>query len=460
MLIDIQISLNPSDSKGFHDLSLPFLVFQLHGKDLIKTLEQQSGVAISDMDAPPVYLDHWHKEPVVKGWQPPEQAISDNLDLTTIEPLEERLFGILTEKPLFYSKDFRQVMASVYKRAAKSAAAYDRDSADTVKTELTDFDRLSLVINDNSEFITIESEGTASIPADDVAWHQCLKSLHTEQRAEAVRHYHHALMWQLLYRLAIRLVTRQAYVPAVYGQSQHATVVLWRPALLSKPVRSLLEPLYAVCPPDLVVLEHTPEGHNKPVRYYADGKTQVDAALHEIISRFTLEALAQSPGRLAEETIPRLFFSNTPTLFDSFETAEYPKVIRHWLNRLYLGERTHQMHLLVEEQDDDQLSITLQVEHKGQLQPFEQLFSDKALSETKVSVLADLALLAEHLPDIEQLYSPQEGEPSLLYTLEAFTPIFLKTLPALKMLGIRLALPKSLRNLAYPKLSLSIRGQR
>ncbi len=448
----------------------PFLVFELHGMDLITAMEKQSGVALASLDAPEQYLDHWHPEPVIKNWDIPGTPVFETLDLATVEPLNERIFSILGSNPLFYSKDFRTVMAGIYKRAARCAALFDNTSDNNNNFDdscspnssgaITDFDRLSLVVDERGQFQSIEVEGETTRPDITTAmdWSRLLQSLHTSQSPETTRHYHHAMMWQLLYRLAIKLVTQQACIPAVYQQSDDKTLIHWHPALMSEPVKALLERLYTLCPPDLVLLSHTPKRRRKAVLYYADGKTQVDAALHGLISLFTLTALSQSPGSLVTEDICQLFFGNTPCLFNSFETLEYPKVIRNWLNRLTLGERSHRLHLVVEE-DEPELAVSVQVEQEGTMHPLALLLGSPELSSTKISILTDLALLADYLPDIETLYSTPNSKQqpsSLSYTLEAFTPLFLKTLPALKMLGIQLVLPKSLRNLAYPQLSLSL----
>ena len=447
----------------------PFLVFELHGMDLIKTMEKQSGVALVGLDAPPQFLDSWDKEPIIQNWQIPASPVFDNLDLATIEPLNERIFRILGSKPLFYQKDFREVMAGLYKRVARCALQFDKDSSkdgqasSENRAELTQFHRLSLVINENGQFSAIERAGNNNLPKikNVKEWGQFLRSLYTSEQSETTRHYHHAMMWQQIYRLTIRLVSQQAFIPAVYQQSEGKTLIHWHPALMSEKVKALLEELYSLCPPDLVLLSYKPKRRKKNLNHYADGKTQVDAALHSLISLFTTSALIQSPGPLIAQDMCQLFFGDTPCRFESFETIEYPKVIRNWLNRLTLGERRHRLHLIVEElpdNDGEELSINVQVEQDSTMRPLASLLGDSTLSATQVSILTDLALLADYLPDVEQLYSgiDQERQPSLRYTLEAFTPLFLKTLPALKMLGIQLVLPKSLRNLAYPQLSLAL----
>lgn len=109
-----------------------------------------------------------------------------------------------------------------------------------------------------------------------------------------------------------------------------------------------------------------------------------------------------------------------------------------------------------DDQIADQLSVDIRVEQKQTMLTLPELFKEGSLSETKISVLTDLALLADYMPAIEQLYQTQKKHRPLHYTLQAFTPIFRETLPALQMLGIQLILPKRLQKLVYPQLSLSL----
>ncbi|MFK0570400.1 SNF2 helicase-associated domain-containing protein, partial [Endozoicomonas sp.] len=454
----------------------PFLVFRLRGMDLPKAIEKASGLSLVHLDAMVQVLDGWQTEPVIQNWSMPETPAFEQFDLTAIEPLGERIFSILSPQPLFYGKDFRQVMAGVYKRAARLTGGVDKlvntptgnvvphkskdtstDNADT-GFDVTEFDRLSLVVDEAGRFVNVESGDGIDTPQNTHEWLSLLGKLHISQSAETCRHYHYALMWLQLYRLALKLVAEQAYVPGVYQDSGDFTLIRYKPALLSEPVKALLMPLYDLCPPDLVTLSHTPARKKKPVEWFADGQTQVDTALHLLISYFTRLALFQSPGNLMVDDIACLFFTNEPCRFNRFENRQYPRVMRDWLHRLYLGEREHRLHLVISEVMEgveDALSVDIQVEQRGQLKPLSELLGDDRLSDVRMSALTDLALLADYLPDIERLYQAS-GDRSLVYSLAEFTPVLLQTLPALKMLGIQLVLPKGLRNLAYPKLGLSL----
>ena len=444
----------------------PFMVFKLHGMDLPGAIEKQTGMSLAKADAPPLVTALWQREPAFESPGLPETSLIDSLDLSLVPHLGERILGILTEKPLFYDRDFKAVLADFYKRCARTASLYEktRENDDHNHTDLSAYTLTEVQVNGYGRFHCARSEGNSREVHEPDEWINAIASLRNTSSPERSRHFLKALLWHVLYRLAIKLIQQHACIPAVYSHQENATLIQWHPALLSEPVKQLLETLYELCPQDLVVMETIPKNRKKPQRHYADAKTQVHQALDLIISFFMEQAMEAGPEKFWDEDIRRLFFASSPCLFNQFENVAYPKVIRNWLHRLTLGERAHRLHLLVEEveppEDEEelvnQLSVDIRVEQDDQMRSLQELFEDGGLSDTKVSVLTDLALLADYLPAVEQLYQGKKGSKPLLYTLQAFTPIFLETLPALHMLGIQLVLPKRLRKLVYPQLSLSL----
>ena len=443
----------------------PFMVFRLHGMDLPGTIEKQTGLSLAQVDTPPLIMSFWQRHSQADNWQLPHSSTFESLDLSTIEPLGERILGILTSKPLFYGKEFKTVLADFYKRCARLVTQYEKQppAEKTPDTDIADFTLTQLVLDKNGRFHSVHDNNEQALYEPD-EWVSMLASLRNTYTPERSRYFNKSLLWLWVYRLCIKLIKQHACIPAVFMQEDELTLIQWQPALLSGPVKHQLQILYELCPPDFVVLETQPNHRKKPLLHYSDSKTQIHQAINAIISFFMEQTMEAAPEKYWNDDICRLFFAGSPCLFNQFETIAYPKVIRNWLNRLSLGERGHRLHLLVEEveipEDDDQvadqLSVDIRVEQNQAMLSLPELFREGSLSDTKVSVLTDLALLADYMPAVEQLYQTSKKHRPLQYTLQAFTPVFQETLPALQMLGIQLVLPKRLRKLVYPQLSLSL----
>src|SRR5699024_1794288 len=190
--------------------------------------------------------------------------------------------------------------------------------------------------------------------------------------------------------------------------------------------------------------------------HLAYARTQIFPALHLFLAFFIDRAYAKLAEAKTPDGIKQLFFAGTPVRFDRFDTSEHPRLIRHWLRRLTLAQRPHRLHLMVSERSETELGIALHVEHDNQLQAVADWLDTRERSPAQVATLADLAVLADYFPAAEQLYGPTVATNELTYSLTAFTPICRDILPALRMLGIGVILPKALRNLARPQASLAL----
>ena len=440
----------------------PFVVFALHGLDLAKALQTQTGLAPEALTTLPVFSDDWAQAPVVDNFEPPSADAFAEIDLSRIPALESRIFTILSAKPLFHAKDFRQILATHYKRARRAGRAFDRE-ADTPWFEVERITGLTAIIDNASGLIEMRGDNRRLFKATHRKrapdpFENFLAGLHALPAEREGRLNHRVALWRMLLRFALKLIEQGAFVPVVWGDSRGATMMQWHPARLSDPVDDLFERLCALCPPDFVQLE------TKRVRgvahAYADAPTQIAAALSTLLAFFVRAGFESTAESCADDAIKRMFFSGKPVRFESFETRRTPQLIAHWLRRLTLGERAHRLHLMVDEVDEAALAVTLTVERDDGFQPIANWLAETAGGAAKADVLADLAVLADYFPDVETLYAagdePGAADESLVYSLDAFTPIFREVLPALRMLGIGVILPKALRNLARPQASLSL----
>ena len=442
----------------------PFLVFALHGLDLADALQARSGVRPESVTTLPILTEGWSRKRAITGFEPPAAEGFHGIDLSRVPALESRLFTILSPEPLFHGKDFRRTLATQYQRARRAAHAFDRDAANPLP-EAERLQGLSALIDDNGALIEMRADGkalfraTARKPVDD-PFAAFLAGLHALPAEREPRLAHSVLLWRALLRFALKLIERGAQVPRVMANAQNETLIQWQPARLDGTVNALFEQFRALCPPDLVVLSS--KSGRRETHTYGDAAAQLSAALHLLLGLFMRQGFEGATEARDDDPVKQLFFAGRPVRFERFETGETPRLIGHWLRRLTLGERAHRLHLRVDERRGDRLAVSLAVEGKTDLRDVADWLARAGASEARAAVLADLAVLAEYFPDVEQLYAGTEakqgGETALVYTLADFTPIFREVLPALRILGIGVVLPKALHKLARPRASLSLSG--
>ncbi|MEK7254226.1 MAG: SNF2-related protein, partial [Bacteroidota bacterium] len=88
--------------------------------------------------------------------------------------------------------------------------------------------------------------------------------------------------------------------------------------------------------------------------------------------------------------------------------------------------------------------------------PMSEFLKDKEYEEVKFDVLKDVMLLAEFFPQLSRLIE-DGGERRLEFSASKFAPVLLKMLPALSLFGIRILLPKGMKNLIRPKTTLLVK---
>ncbi|NJL91293.1 MAG: helicase SNF2, partial [Coleofasciculaceae cyanobacterium SM2_1_6] len=88
----------------------------------------------------------------------------------------------------------------------------------------------------------------------------------------------------------------------------------------------------------------------------------------------------------------------------------------------------------------------------------EEIFGDKKYQKERLEIVQDLALLSEYLPEVKK-YIQAKGRENILMDSEAFVKVFLETLPAFELLGIKIFLPKAMQRMARPQLSMRIQTE-
>jgi hypothetical protein len=150
-----------------------------------------------------------------------------------------------------------------------------------------------------------------------------------------------------------------------------------------------------------------------------------------------------------------LFFGGDVCKFSSFSKREIPSVINQWLSALYLTQKRHKLYLAVEDDDKDErflLDLKVVLDKKADPIRLSQALKNASAS-TKFDILSDVSSLAEYLPELEDIVD--DNKP-IAFGLSDFTKIFLTILPVLKSIGVFIALPKSLKEVFSPKLTLNL----
>ena len=436
----------------------PFLVFQLHGLDLLARLQQEGFTSEQPAreDIPAVralYQQLLPAPPAAAAQSPPVP------DLSRIPECRDELLSLLTPNPLFYpGKDFKELLRKTLRAKSKEAAKQltavlnaPEDSATPLPPESVARIRLGL-----DETLTVtdvrfqrtdgQEERVTARPLTFLTdWLAALVPERLSRYASDVSAF------SLLYRTSLVLVRQGAVVPQIFALGSEAYTIHWLPALLSPPVKQVVDLLAQHLPPESLTLSV----NGKP-RYFStlDQATYLLAAL---LTHFVRSPFGEG------DTMADVFFGPDRLTARDFESREYPVTVYLWLRRFYLHEKNTVPVIRIREEEraatEANFTIDLLVKQRtgtfDEPVPLAQVLEDDTYQELRRAVLPDLSLLISYFPQLGSVMTGY-GAQKLVVDGREFADIFTQTLPVIRLLGIDILLPKGLQHLLRPTLSMTL----
>jgi uncharacterized Zn finger protein len=448
----------------------PFLVFSLRGIDLPALLKQR-GMQLDDAGAtalPTVAQALFGDEPATAelaagaaaAEEPDAGALSplSHLDLTTIPDLRQTLWRVLPANPVFHrGGDFRELAQAQLARVARQAAKAMESSATEHPVALPT-GRLRLTVNDSAVVAVagVEAGGATigTLPElldvlDAVAPSQ-LDDLPAELAA----------LWQLR-SLAWHLLAKGAVVPELMLLAPHTVALRWLPAEVDATVRDIVQRAATGVPAGLLQRKQG----RKSTALAATHQARLLLSLLLDNGVFAYSEAAGANGAKAKALdgkIPQLFFGTGRGRFDGPGETAWPGSIQTWLSRLHLARQpTAPVLQLDESESGDGFALSIAVADEAQPlrqpTPLATVMKAPAWQARRMAVLQTVALLAEFHPPLAGYVRSGALEP-LPLGLSDLPAFLFEALPAIRLLGIRALLPKSLERRVRPRLSMQIKA--
>lgn len=393
-----------------------------------------------------------------------QQRIDLTIDLSKIPNLMNCIITILENAPPFYDKNFRDILASVYKywqthaHIAQKWGKFDIkvNNAKSKPSEEEIFlakwhnpeklDIIYLEVNENYliQFITHDSHDIFTHGKDDAS--TMLKFLEELPNALLHKMCPKIRFLHILYQYTVTLLERSAFTPQILQNKQELTFIRWIPALFDKNVKDIYVQLCGACPEDLVIYNKQKISANE----------QIKTVVSWMISGLIYNNLPFNLANQASLDIFQLFFSRKKLHFKSFTNKETPNTINQWLSKLYISERNHKLYLKIEEKKEV-FELAAQILLDNSSAPItikKALQTDKL--ETRLEILSDLSLIADYLPEFDSMI---QGVSNVRFSFDDFAPLFLRILPALQAIGVIVVLPKSLHKILKPKINLALKSK-
>ncbi|MCF7953572.1 MAG: SWIM zinc finger family protein, partial [Spirochaetales bacterium] len=444
----------------------PFLVFTLHGFDLIQSIEDTLYADQPAAENVPLLPSFCSKEEMNCSCS---QSALEAIDFSSIPDIGEAAAGILTEKPLFYpKKDFKALLTTsadklskaIQKRVKEIDLAEEPPELLFTSGEfklLTGKKLVSAVLKQGKQRISFSSEdpepfisSIGQLPAGNLAAYPPLTAYLV-----------------MLHSFTLKLMEQRALIPDLYGVSEGKYRIRWIPALFNTDISAIFTNLSEQLPSPLVSFKGAP----------LDRREQ----LFMIISFIASSYINESNLLPEKDTDPiiSMFFSGSIYTPARFEERGNIQAIQLWLGRFFIRASKLVPILHIEElAHDEKRKGKRSAEAKGDYsyrfeihaantasadgtasssasaspQPLFSIISE--LDAESMALLRDLQLLAAYLPAVNTYLKAGKA---VTIDEEDFAESWFAALGALQTLGVRTHVPKALQKRLFPQLTLSFK---
>ncbi|GAO27807.1 SWIM zinc finger family protein [Geofilum rubicundum] len=436
----------------------PFLVFRLHGLDILKELSKAGLTLNKEMRIPGFEQLLLDKPVVVEDMDTLGDA---PFDLSKITPQTNHLLSLLEAKPVFYGKAFSPLLLRHYKAVGRHSKEWlSREVVEFEPKVFESMEKVELLLDGDGAFhqvILHADRGDLVLDASDDGLDSLIQFLirlpkkYEERLSAGLRSLYRA------WHFSLKLAECGAYIPQLLELNKNHYVIRWIPAVINEEVDALLTMLEHGLPQNLVQVQSAAKKC-----LYLSPRDQAMALVSLFLTHFMKEVSPTSSTSYpdTETKIEQLFFLNHRLRFSQLRENQLAEAMHQFLQRFYLGHKTYvPLIKIVDDATEGTFDLQLWVENRKaamqELLTLQGFIEDKAYNSFKASLFHSMASLSRDFPAIKPLIS-SSGTERLSFDAEGFVEVLFHVLPVLKLLGIRILLPNSLKYLARPQASLKM----
>jgi uncharacterized Zn finger protein/ERCC4-related helicase len=432
----------------------PFMVFEIHKVDLIEELKKR-GIFIEDQRKTEIIqLVDLLKPNKKKEIDFDQEQAYQRVDFSQLQNIAEPLVQLLPDSPAFYHNgNFKEKYAPQFLRNAKDA--------NRILTKKLDFDAVFLN-KATSQPLNIRSTVNILTDANYICQvlgdnHNCktisqlipqlfqLNPDHLPDFQPSV-----AAIYKVMFA-ALHLVSNGGVVPQIIKLENKNFVVRWLPALIDSRIKILVEKMSQILPPDLLLF--------RKIVHEKEQLLPIENQTIELLSIFIGQLVSTLSKPLEGDLFMDLFFKNKTSDFKGVGENALSGGIKVWLDRYYLTAETFKPVITVSEGADEMFQVEISIEDTTDSMqlPIEltKILTQKQYEKQRFKILQSLSLLSPFIRGLDTCIN-QKAEKPILFDAKEFAPFLMEMLPAIRLLDIKILLPKSLHELLRPKASMKL----
>lgn len=438
----------------------PFLVFELHGVDLVAALNKQGVYISTEHAAIPSFESYCRSTKKVKKVRTDYQRENSfqKLSFGKLSTIQEPLIALLEDAPAFYqgTGDFKEKYRTALKKIMNLATMAIGRTAELSQTSPKETDGQSPLIGKHSQLATrTNAQFECQVLADNqpVTFEYLTDGLSAIHSADILNYQPSAAFLYHAYHFSLHLLASGSVVPQILSTPPDGFKIRWLPAMLSEQVRDLVKDFSQMMLPEFFVWQEN------------EVSTPIDLEpAVNLLSLIISSCVAGFHTTSKADLFIHLFFLGQPYDFDKPGEEAISGGIQKWLQRYYLSHSNYKPQIVVVEEKQSEtlfrLNIRMILLEKGKAVPIslEKILQQKKYNKIKFEALKSLSLLSHLIKGLDA-HINANGVTDLYMDNETFTHFLMQMVPIIQLLDIDILLPKSLQSILKPKPSVSIKAE-
>ena len=447
----------------------PLFLFKLKGLDLDKELKE---LRREDQETPDIPNQLSFFTTIHHSVRGASKLEVQEPDLSGIPHMQDQLFHLLEPSPVFWKKDFRAELDERLELLSKNITRFsNRLQPEELKNAVPAMRKghgFRILLNHDlvPEGFMVWSK--ASNTYQQVSASTGIRALLSVEEQEKKDLHPDVKILHSLLNAALMLAIRGALRPLLVQTRRDTYRIVWMPPSSIPELEELRNHFNSLRTGNLLSLSME-EGKQKTT-LHPKPELEFDWILSVFLGALVSEFSYNQPDYYqsrrsvfdpvtpVRDEIPDLFFNNFPVSFKGIEAGAFPLSIARWLSKYVISNKKWKPVLIVKERKAnfylyvEAVNNQLTIPQQYNLAEFQESRENAA---TKAGFIADLMKLKDIIPEIEG-YLQAGGSKGVPIELNALIEILYRKRQLLSILGIELLIPKSLRKLFIPKLSMEL----
>ena len=439
----------------------PFLVFEIHNVNLLDELKKRE-IFIPDQKKTEIpLLPNLLKTKKKLSSDVPEDAAYERVDFSQLQNISEALVQLLPDAPPFYpSGNFREKYAAQIARISKTASRILSKKLDlntiflfSDKFQLTNRTTLMLTVNGNNR-IEIGGENHKFKSLEQLI--PALFALNPDRLFDfepSVAALHKILL------ASLHLSANGMVIPQIVQLEDKNFIIRWLPATIDNRVKTVIEKLSAVLPDGLL--------QTKKISRQKEQTLPIENQIIEILSLFIGKLISKLSKSSNDDLFEDMFFMNKAYDFKAVAENALSGGIKVWLDRYYLTAEVYRPVITVLEREAEEFEVQISVEDTSPLSngegagerlpvPLEKILKQKQYEKQRFKILQGVSLLTPFIRGLDT-HINFGGDTPIRFSNSEFASFLIDVLPAVRLLNIKIMLPKALQELLHPKVSVKLK---